>query len=120
VPVERLGRSERRSRADKWVRHAPTHRDRPHVVAGGSYSRQADRTCSPRWPWQTGLDGIRIGASRKQGHHNDFDVEQKRPIIYVVQIALDAPPHLLDRISFSAMAVHLGPAGDARLDLMAA
>ena len=48
------------------------------------------------------LDGIRIGASRKQGHHNDFDVEQKRPIIYVVQIALDAALHLLDRISFSA------------------
>src|SRR5262249_47380499 len=75
---------------------------------------------SPIWPRQTGLDGIRIGASRKQGHHNDFDVEQKRPIIYVVQIALDAPPHLLHRISFSAMAVPLGPAGNARLDLMAA
>jgi hypothetical protein len=37
-----------------------------------------------------------------------FDIEQKRPIVYVVQIALDAPPHLLDRISFSAMAVYLG------------
>jgi hypothetical protein len=48
------------------------------------------------------LDGIRIGASRKQGHHDDLDIEQERPIIYVVQIALDAPPHLLDRISFSA------------------
>src|SRR5262249_38599914 len=34
-PAERLGRSERRSRAHKlWVRLAPPHRDRPHVVAG--------------------------------------------------------------------------------------
>ena len=30
------------------------------------------------------LDGIHIGASRKQGHHDDFDIEQERPIIYVV------------------------------------
>jgi len=66
------------------------------------------------------LDGIRIAASRKQGHHDDLDIEQERPIIYVVQIALDAPPHLLDGISFSAIAVHLSPAGNAWLDLMAA
>ena len=30
------------------------------------------------------LDGIRIGAFRKQSHHDDFDIEQKRPIIYVI------------------------------------
>src|SRR5262249_28850465 len=104
-PAERLGRSERRSRAHKlWF----------------GTRRRTVMLDSPRWPRQTGLDGIRIGASRKQGHHNDFDVEQKRPIIYVVKIALDASPHLLDRISFSAMAVHLGPAGHARIHFMAA
>src|SRR5215471_12336498 len=30
------------------------------------------------------LDALHIGASRKQGHHDDFDIEQERPIIYVV------------------------------------
>src|SRR5215471_4697548 len=30
------------------------------------------------------LDGIRIGAFREQGHHNDFDIEQEQPIIHVI------------------------------------
>jgi hypothetical protein len=30
------------------------------------------------------LNSIRIGSFREQGHHNDFDIEQERPIIYVI------------------------------------
>src|SRR5262245_21504374 len=95
---------------------------RPHCEMLESEARDphsASKLCILQ-AWAAGLDLIRIGAFRKQGHQNDFDIEQERPIIYVIQIALDAPPHLLDRISFSAAAVHLGPAANARLDPMAA
>ena len=46
----------------------------------------AERISAGRRPytWARELDSIRIGAFRKQGHHNDFDIEQERPIIYVV------------------------------------
>jgi hypothetical protein len=45
----------------------------------------AERISAGRLPytWAGELDGIRIGAFRKQGHHNDFDIEQERPVIYV-------------------------------------
>jgi hypothetical protein len=45
----------------------------------------AERISAGRLPytWAGELDGIRIGASREQGHHNDFDIEQERPVIYV-------------------------------------
>jgi hypothetical protein len=52
-------------------------------------ARVVARRIEPRPPFlgtlcASRLDGIRVGPFRKQGHQNDFDIEQERPTIYVV------------------------------------
>ena len=53
----------------------------------------------------------------EQGQQYDPQIEQQRPIVHVIEIVLNPRLHLLDGIGFTAQAVDLGPAGDARLNL---
>ena len=56
---------------------------------------------------------------RERRAHEDVEVEQDRPVLDVVEVVLDAPADLFRRVGLAAPAVDLGPAGDARLDLVA-
>ena len=88
LPAQLLGRvliktrrSDVRFRGNAQLQ--PFHRG---LLIGETSIRRAERISAGRLPytWAGELDGIRIGAFREQGHHNDFDIEQERPIIYVI------------------------------------
>src|SRR5262249_54402919 len=66
-----------------------------------------------------GLICVLPAEDAKYGHENYLQVHPERPIADIGEVVLDALFHLLERVSFATPAVHLGPAGDARLHLVA-
>src|SRR5690606_6255826 len=62
---------------------------------------------------------VLVDEALEDRHQDDPQVEPGRPVLHVVQVVLHAAGHLLDRIGFTAQAVHLGPAGDPGLDPVA-
>src|ERR1051326_223966 len=65
---------------------------------------------------------IRVRVCRRRQHraHDDFQIQPQRPVVDVEQVVLDALAHLVFGVDGAAEAVDLGPAGDARLDVVAA
>src|SRR5438552_7606050 len=49
---------------------------------------------------------------------DDVQIQAQRPIAQVVEVVINARLHLRERLGLPAVAVHLGPAGDSRLDLV--
>src|SRR5436309_8845545 len=84
-----------------------------------SRSRSVSARCDPMKPaapvmTTRFLVGMFVKEPSQEREPHDFQIEPHRPVLDVVQVVLDA---LLDR-RISAPAVHLGPAGDPRLDLV--
>src|SRR4051812_9461395 len=63
------------------------------------------------------LVGIAVGPDHRDGLEQDPQVQPQRPVTHVGQVELDALAHRLQVVA-AAIAIHLGPAGDARLDLV--
>src|SRR5690242_10322122 len=59
--------------------------------------------------------GTALEEAANQGEPHNLDVERHRPVLDVVEVELDA---LFER-RVAAPPIHLRPAGDARLDLVA-
>src|SRR6267142_1782776 len=62
-----------------------------------------------------GLVGMLVEEASYEGEPHDLQIEPHRPVLDVIQVVLDP---LFDR-RVAAPAVHLRPAGDARLHLVA-
>src|SRR5215471_12502504 len=58
---------------------------------------------------------IAPGQAAKNGAQNDLEIERQGPVLDVVEIMFDATRDLLRRLGLAAPAIHLRPAGDARL-----
>src|SRR5690625_4346131 len=78
---------------------------------------------------KTSADG-RIAATRtsisallkqhdQRRHHQDPRIQKQRPVFGVIDVVLDAPGDLLDRVRLAPIPMHLRPAGDPRLHLVA-
>jgi hypothetical protein len=63
----------------------------------------------------------RVLARQHHLHRLEHDpqVQPQRPVAQIIQVVLDARFHLVQRGGFTTQAVDLGPAGNARLDLVA-
>src|SRR4051794_25258200 len=53
------------------------------------------------------------------GPEHDVEVEPQRPVAQVIEVAVDARLHLLDRARLAAQAVHLRAAGEPGAHLVA-
>src|SRR3546814_7887817 len=62
-----------------------------------------------RFPYTT------LFRSDEGAAQQDSEVERERPVLDVEKVVLDAPLDLFHGVGLSAPAVHLRPAGDARL-----
>src|SRR5678810_591738 len=62
--------------------------------------------------------GVPIKEHEADGAGDDAQIETDRPVAQVLEVVLDPGAHLLDRVGLAAVSVHLGPAGDAGLDLV--
>src|SRR5262249_30899125 len=51
--------------------------------------------------------------------HDDLQIEPQRPLVNVLNIVLDSPPHLVERVGFAAKSPDLCKARDTRPDLVA-
>ena len=92
--------------------------------ASGSGGNLPLTTSSSRPPlkedWSSKFSvGVRVDLSGEKRQQDDSHVEEKRPVIDVVQIVLHTTLHFLERIGVAAIAVDLSPAGNAGLDVMA-
>src|SRR3972149_4251642 len=83
--------------------------NRPKRVSAGRFFMAASRASV----------GVRILQHHERGPEENPQVERQRPVPEVVEVELDAPPHLVHAVGLAAQAVHLRPAGDARLHLVA-
>jgi hypothetical protein len=61
-----------------------------------------------------------VGLRREHRQEHDLDVQPQRPIVDIEQVVLEPRQHLLIVGDLAAMTVNLRPAGDARLDVVAA
>jgi hypothetical protein len=57
-------------------------------------------------------------AVLSSGAGDDLEVQQQGPVAQVFQVVFDALGHLVEGVGFTAAAVDLGPAGDARAHLV--
>jgi hypothetical protein len=72
-------------------------------------------------PWNCWSSvGVRICLSRADCHEYDLYIQYERPVVDVVKVMLEASFHFFDRIRLPAIAVDLGPASDAGLDIVPA
>nr|GEU28033.1 hypothetical protein [Tanacetum cinerariifolium] len=78
----------------------------------GRHQQCADGTLN----WRS--EGIFALEHHQHGAHDDPHIEPQRPVAQVIEVVGDARFHLVERVGFATQAVHLGPAGDARLDLV--
>src|SRR5262245_65553696 len=58
---------------------------------------------------------IGVAEDEEDSLHDDAKVHPERPVAEVVEVVLDASTHVVDGLGLAAVAVDLGPAGDARL-----
>jgi hypothetical protein len=61
------------------------------------------------------LVGVAGGDGDDEGLREDSQIEREGPVFDVIQVVLDAPADLLDRVGFAAPAAHLRPSSDAGL-----
>src|SRR3954471_18682335 len=73
-----------------------------------------------QWLDPTIVQSISSGIAENQPYplQNDVQIQPQRPVAQVVEIAADPPFHLFQGMSLAPETVDLGPAGDARLDLV--
>src|SRR5215467_7497042 len=62
---------------------------------------------------------LALGHQRQRRLQQDVGVEQRRPVLDVIEVELDALLDLLFIVDLAAPAVDLSPAGDSRLDAVA-
>src|SRR5574340_1136333 len=60
-----------------------------------------------------------VPENDQYGFQDDMQIEAQRPVAQVIEIVVDARLHLVQGAGLAAIAVDLGPAGDAGLDLVA-
>src|SRR3954451_22952989 len=82
----------------------------------------------PRWAMRAAthkrvmrlLRSVRIASSKDLGRcpQNDLDVQHQAPIIYVPKVEINPSFHDINGGSFTATAMHLRPARNARLHVM--
>jgi hypothetical protein len=78
---------------------------------------------SARWPdhirENEGSIGLLLPYHGQRRPQDNLDVEPQAPVIDVPEVELNAFLHQVDGGRFASQAVDLGPAGNARFDVMA-
>src|SRR5690606_26950487 len=100
-------------------------------VAGSTTTKPLMANVNHRAIWPRTLASMPPSGSRaasvcmiglqqgKRRNREDVEVEQDRPVLDVVEVVLDPTLDLFTGVGLAAPTLDLGPAGDARLDLVA-
>src|SRR5690606_30409548 len=93
----------------------------PHAPRRRRRCRSTDARTLPRPAWLAGtVSLVRLGILQRlqRRAQHDVQVHAQRPVAQVLEVVPYPHGHLVHRLGLAARAVDLGPAGDARLDLV--
>src|SRR5215211_7899196 len=71
-------------------------------------------------PPKLALMRVAVRPAGESGQEQDAHVQPQRPVVDVIEVVFDSAAHLVVGIGLAPQSIDLGPAGDSRLDVVAA